>query len=218
MPSRAKVSLCRFSGRCWPNLASMIIASRFGPARPRAIGWNGAGGCVIVSQERQENFSRTVCTTFQRRGMTSRVSVMVSPSLANLPPQHGQVLGPGSTTRSRGRWSGSGPRTGLRRVKGRTGVLGSVLPVSASLAALSASSSSSSNWSSSLRPRSEEAPNRSCRSLAIISFRCAIIASAPEARASASRRASCSAARAVRRALMSSGREACVAVTHGIES
>ncbi len=35
-------------------------ASRFGPARPRAMGWNGAGGWVTVSQERHENRSRTV--------------------------------------------------------------------------------------------------------------------------------------------------------------
>jgi hypothetical protein len=42
----------------------LIIASRFGPARPRAIGWNGAGGWVIVSQARHTNFSRTVWITF----------------------------------------------------------------------------------------------------------------------------------------------------------
>jgi hypothetical protein len=28
-------------------------------AKPRTIVWNGAGGCVIVSQDRQLNFSRT---------------------------------------------------------------------------------------------------------------------------------------------------------------
>ena len=85
------------------NFASRIIASRFGLARPRAIGWNGAGGWVTVSQARQVNFSRTVWITFQRRGITSRVSVMLSPSLASLPPQHGQAVGPGITTRSRGK-------------------------------------------------------------------------------------------------------------------
>jgi len=36
-----------------------------GPGKPRAIAWNGVGGCVIVSQERQLNFpaharSRTI--------------------------------------------------------------------------------------------------------------------------------------------------------------
>ena len=36
----------------------------------------------MVSQDRQVNFSRTVCTTFHWRGMTSSVSVIVSPSLA----------------------------------------------------------------------------------------------------------------------------------------
>jgi hypothetical protein len=41
----------------------MIVASKSGPARPRAMTWNEAGGCVIVSQDRQENFSRTVWIT-----------------------------------------------------------------------------------------------------------------------------------------------------------
>ena len=53
--------------------------------------WNGAGGWVIFSHDRQVNFSRTVWITFHCRGTTSRVSVIVSPSLASLPPQHGQA-------------------------------------------------------------------------------------------------------------------------------
>ena len=120
-PSRAYVSLCRFSGWCWPNFASRIIASSSGPARPRAMGWNGAGGWVIVSHARQVNRSRTVCTTFHRRGIASSVSVTSSPSFASLPLQHGHSVGPGITTRSRGRCAGSGPRTGLRRMTGRGG-------------------------------------------------------------------------------------------------
>ncbi len=43
MPSRANVSLWRFSGRCWPNLASRMLASSSGPARPRGMTWNGGG-------------------------------------------------------------------------------------------------------------------------------------------------------------------------------
>ncbi len=74
-----------------------------GPAQSRAIGWKGAGGWVIASQDRQLHFSRTVWITFHCRGTTSRVSVMLSPSLVRLPPQHGQAAGPGTTTRSRGR-------------------------------------------------------------------------------------------------------------------
>jgi hypothetical protein len=65
--------------------------------------WNGAGGCVIFSHDRQVNFSRTVWMTFHWRGTTSRVSVTSSPSLTSLPPQHGQEGGAGTTTRSRGR-------------------------------------------------------------------------------------------------------------------
>ena len=84
----------------------------------------------------------------------------------------------------------------------------------------SSSSSCSSSWSSSLWPRSEEAPNRSCRSLAIISLRWAIIASAPVARASAAAaRLSASVARvsawprAARRAAISSGKASVASIT-----
>lgn len=88
--------------------------------RPRAMGWNGAGGWVIVSQERQLNFSSTVWITFHWRGTTSSVSVTSSPILTSLPRQHGHSLGTGNTTRSRGRWAGSGARTGFLRLKLRT--------------------------------------------------------------------------------------------------
>jgi hypothetical protein len=142
---------------------------------------------VIFSHDRQVNFSRTVWTTFHCRGMTSSVSVIVSPSLASLPPQHGQAVGPGITTRSRGRCAGNGARTGFLRVNGPTAVPAADAAVASSSAALAAASSScSSSWSSSLWPRSEDCPYCSRRSLAISSFTCATIASAPEARASAS--------------------------------
>src|SRR3954469_19484302 len=88
------------------------MASRFGPARPRAMGWKGAGGWLTVSQARHENRSRTVWITFHLIGSTSSVSVMSSPSLDSLPPQQGQAVGDGRTTRSRGRWAGRGARTG----------------------------------------------------------------------------------------------------------
>jgi hypothetical protein len=88
--------------------------------------------------------------------------VIVSPSLDSVPPQHGQFAGDGSTTRSRGRCAGSGARTGLARVNGRTVLLSGAAvaaATSSSAAAVSSSSSCISNWSSSLRPRSAEAPN-----------------------------------------------------------
>ena len=111
MPSAAKARLCRVSGRCVANLSQTIIASRPGPARPRAMAWCGAGGCVMASQARQLNFSRTVCTTFHCLGTTSSVSVTSSPSLTRSPPpQQEQASGEGSTTRSRGRSAGSGAR------------------------------------------------------------------------------------------------------------
>src|SRR5215207_11070346 len=57
-PSRAKRSLWRCSGRCSPYLETTTSAKRWGPARPRAIGWNGAGASAIAAQERHETFSR----------------------------------------------------------------------------------------------------------------------------------------------------------------
>ena len=80
------------------------MASRLGPAKPRGVTWNGAGGCVIVSHSRHENFSRTVWITFHCRGITSSVSVMSSPSFDSfVEPQQGQRSGAGITMRSRGR-------------------------------------------------------------------------------------------------------------------
>ena len=64
---------------------------------------SAAGGWVIDSQRRQENFSRTCWTTYQRAGTRSSVSVTSSPSFLNSPPQHGQADGEGSTTRTRGK-------------------------------------------------------------------------------------------------------------------
>jgi hypothetical protein len=61
------------------------------------------------SLARKENRSRTVWITFHCRGITSSVSVIVSPSLHSLSePQHGQFAGAGTTTRSRGRYPGKG--------------------------------------------------------------------------------------------------------------
>ena len=97
--------------------------------------WNGAGGCAIASHCRQEKRSRTVWITFHRRGTTSSVSVTSSPSFESfVEPQHGQLCGAAITTRSRGRCSGNGFRTGRLRSKDLTVVEG---------AARSAASSSS---------------------------------------------------------------------------
>jgi hypothetical protein len=80
------------------------MASRLGPAKPRGVTWKGAGGCVILSHSRHENFSRALWITFHWRGITSSVSVMSSPSFDSfVEPQHGQLSGVGMTTRSRGR-------------------------------------------------------------------------------------------------------------------
>src|SRR5471030_2963131 len=97
------------------------MAKRFGPAKPRGVTWNGAGGWVIFSHCRHENFSRTVWITFQDLGMTSSVSVMSSPSFDSLAdPQHGQLCGAAIITRSRGRWSGKGLREDRLRWNERT--------------------------------------------------------------------------------------------------
>ncbi len=93
------------------RVSNRIIANRLGPASPRGMGWNGAGGCVIASYSRQEKRSRTVWITFHVRGTTSSVSVTSSPSFDSLfEPRQGQDDGPAITTRSRGRCSGNGFR------------------------------------------------------------------------------------------------------------
>jgi hypothetical protein len=104
------------------------------------------------------------------RGIDSSVSVMVSPSFASLPPQHGQAVGLGSTTRSRGRCEGSGARTGLLRVNGRTFVVsGGVGAASAasSAAAVSSSSSCISSWPPDYDPGVAAALGRSAEAIAL---------------------------------------------------
>ena len=138
------------------------MASRFGPAQPRGTVWNGAGGCEIFSQLRQVNFSRTVWTTFHRRGITSSVSVTSSPTFdSRSDPQHSQAVGAGTTTRSRGRWSGNGLRDGLRRTNPLTSVLAAAAfsAASSSSVALAVSSSrASSSWPSRRSLRSDRRP------------------------------------------------------------
>src|SRR6516162_6054737 len=156
--------------------------------------WNGAGGWVTVS-----------------------------PSLASLPPQHGQAVGARITTRSRGRCAGKGALAGFLRVNAPTVVPAAGAATAASSAALAAASSScNSNWSSSLRPRSADCPYCSRRSLAISNFRCATIASAPKARASACWRAVRSAASAALKAAISSAGFSGAVVTgrlsHGVDA
>ena len=51
-----------------PELLEQDRGQKLGPVKPRGVTWNGAGGCVIVSQFRHENFSRTVWITFHCRG------------------------------------------------------------------------------------------------------------------------------------------------------
>ena len=78
------------SGRCRPYLQNRIWASRNGPARPRAIGCEGACVCAIVSQSGRRT-SRACWITFQHDGTCSNVSLTSSPIFSRnvLPPQHG---------------------------------------------------------------------------------------------------------------------------------
>ena len=73
--------------------------------------------------------------------------------------------------RSRGRCAGNGRRAGIRRSKLRTAIFASAAANSASVSAAEASSCKSASFNSScsrIAPRSEDCPNRSCRSLAIV--------------------------------------------------
>src|SRR6185437_14485691 len=78
--------------------------------------------------------------------------------------------------RSRGRWSGKARRAGLRRSNGCTLIpRGALISCRVSASAWPSSSSNrlSSSWPSSAR-RSEDGPNRSCRSLAIVCLSCSM--------------------------------------------
>ena len=79
---------------------------------------------MIVSQSRQENFSRTVWITFHWRGITSSVSVMSSPSFDSLrrTAARAALRRRRSTTRSRGRCSGNGLRDGPLALEGLDGL------------------------------------------------------------------------------------------------
>jgi hypothetical protein len=120
------------------------------------------------------NFSRTYWITFQVRGIVSRVSVIVSPSLARrAPPQQVHAVGPGTMTRSRGRWSGKGLRAGRLRMNGATlVVLAAALSAANSSAVAVPSNSSSSNaiWSSRREARSDLGAYLSRFSFSICSF------------------------------------------------
>ena len=138
--------------------------------------------------------------------MTSSVSVTSSPIFDSFSePQQAQDVGPGTTTRSRGRCAGNGLRAGLRRVNPLTCVVPAAAcsaASSSSVALASSSSSCSSNWSSSRCLRSERQPYISRLSFSIVSFRKAISASAPDTFASAFAARASAAARAVFRAEM----------------
>src|SRR4051812_26652082 len=99
----------------------------------------------MVSQVLQENFSRTVWITFHWRGMLSSVSVIVSPNLHSLAePQQGQIVGAGTTTRSRGRWSGNGLCDDLLRENAATLVVFAAACSAANSSSLAVASNSSS--------------------------------------------------------------------------
>lgn len=116
-------------------------------------------------------------------GMTSSVSVMSSPIFTiRVDPQQVQVVGASITTRSRGRCSGNGLRTGRRRSNAAIVVFGAVASALALSSAMSTSSSSSciSSCSTSRAWCSALLPCCSRRSMAIWRRRCRIISSEAE--------------------------------------
>lgn len=73
-----------------------------GQGDSRGVAQKGAAGCVIASQSRQLNFSRTVSITLNRRGISPGVEVTLSWSFdSRAEPQQGHCIGTGRTTRSR---------------------------------------------------------------------------------------------------------------------
>src|SRR5438445_10615892 len=110
------MTLCRCNGKASAYFDTMTCASSAGPARPRSIGNDGSGACMIVAQLRQERIGRTCSTTLKDDGTYSSTSVTSSPILRSTVASHDeQDRGGACTTRSRGKCSGNGLRPrGLR--------------------------------------------------------------------------------------------------------
>ena len=123
---------------------------------PRAIGRLGASACTITSHLLQHSFGRTCRITLKLAGTHSSTSETSSPSLFSSEPHAGQPCAAGiCVSTSRGRWLGSGRRTGFLTAATAAAFTGSSLRSnSSSRAALAVSSSSSSNSSALLDGRS----------------------------------------------------------------
>ena len=88
--------MCNTHHRDLLLFSTSIIASRLGPAKPRAIAWNGAGGCVIELAGPATELLSHMLGHEPLPGMTSSVSVTSSPILESLlPPQHRHDVGAG---------------------------------------------------------------------------------------------------------------------------
>ena len=136
----------------WLVLPVLLEQHHGEQVRSRPAARDGVEGApapgVMLSQARQEKRSRTVWITVQLRGTTSSVSVTSSPIFdRRVSPQHGQALGPGTTTRTRGRWAGKSWREGFRRSAG-AGTAALTAAFSAARASAVAEASSSSSCSS----------------------------------------------------------------------
>ena len=168
-----KAALWRFSGRWSPNLPTRIMASRLGPAKPRGIGCDGAGGSVIASQSRQANFSRTRSMIFQRRGSHSSVLETTSPSLRSRAPPHlPQAQGRARRCARPADCPEACAGRAARRRRCALAVSGAAISafVSSSACVSSRSSIASSSCSTRSLPRSDDWPKRSWRALANSSF------------------------------------------------
>jgi|UPI000484B179 hypothetical protein len=145
-----------------------MCASRPGPAMLRGIGREGAGVWVIFSHRRQDFFGRAVSITFSRALISSRISLMSSPTSRSSPPQSGQASPGSSTMRSRGVASET---FGFRRMEEGSATAGSAFGSSSGSRAAEAATSSASRASSSCSISrsifSELAPNFWRWSLAI---------------------------------------------------
>ena len=84
-------------------LATSTGASRPGPARPRAIGRDGASLCTIRSQRAHGSLGLTCRTTRKLVGTCSSISETSSPRRRKGPSQAGQLQAGSCTISSRGK-------------------------------------------------------------------------------------------------------------------
>ena len=114
MPWRLNRCSCRYNGRWSPYLSTRTWASKFGPAIPFSMAWEGLFAIATVSpQHLQAYFTRLCFFTTNWTETVSSCSLSSTPIWLRKDPQCPQDFSCGLKswiTSSRGKWAGKGLR------------------------------------------------------------------------------------------------------------